>query len=491
MISMKLKVLSIIIIIVLLPVSGKIFAQETEKSEVFFIAVNEARSLAISNSFDVKLARLDSQIKGTELSYKKAIFDTILNGKIDYSDDQLKPSSSIPGTKNITNNYNIGIGKKLRSGTDVSIDLTNKREWTNSAFASVNPYHDSTIEIDVTQPIAKNSFGLLDRGDIEIVKWEIKNAELDSYIKIEDSLISAEKAYWKMALAQEEFRIKKQMFKKAVRLFSQYRWKLKVGLVETGDVLASEANMHIRENELLIALNELKSAEELLKLHLNIKKEIKLITISSLSDARFNRNFIESLAMAFENRRDYISIKNDIEAKDIKLEMKSNSRFPEIDLRATFTTNGLDSAYYRAMEGVIEDSNPKYYFGIEFKYPLENNSSNSLYEKAALEKTKAILNLQKREREIISDIDNSFRKFSVNRTSISKMERVQNLQEGKLFQEEQKFKYGRSGSDTLIRYQEDLLNAKLNTQKAYFDYKVSILDLMNAEDSFLKTVGLE
>ena len=294
-----------------------------------------------------------------------------------------------------------------------------------------------------------------------------------------------------MALAQEEFRIKKQMFKKAVRLFSQYRWKLKVGLVETGDVLASEANMHIRENELLIALNELKSAEELLKLHLNIKKEMKLIPISSLSDERFNRNFIESLAMAFENRRDYISIKNDIEAKDIKLEMKSNSRFPEIDLRATFTTNGLDSAYYRAMEGVIEDSNPKYYFGIEFKYPLENNSSNSLYEKAALEKTKAILNLQKREREIISDIDNSFRKFSVNRTSISKMERVQNLQEGKLFQEEQKFKYGRSGSDSLIRYQEDLLNAKLNTQKAYFDYKVSILDLMNAEDSFLKTVGME
>lgn len=488
---MKFKPLLIIMTGILVTSSGEIFAQETKKDDTLFISVNEARLLAVNNNLDIKLARLDSQIKGTELSYKEAIFDTILNGKIDYSDDQLKPASTIPGTKNITNNYNIGIDKKLKSGTDVSIDLTNKREWTNSAFASVNPYHDSAIEIDLTQPIAKNFFGLLDRGDIEIVKREIKNASLDSYIRIEDSLISSEKAYWKLALAQEEFRIKKQMFKKAVRLFNQYRRKLKIGLVEQGEVLASEANMHIRETEVLIALNELKSAEELLKLHLDLKKETRLIPTSTFSDTRFNRNFAESLTIAFENRRDYITIKNDIEAKNIKLEMKDNSRFPEIDLRATFTANGLDHAYYRAVEGMIEDSNPKYYFGIEFKYPLENNEANSLYEKAALEKTQAVLNLQKREREIVSDIDNLFRKFSINRTNISKIERVQNLQEGKLFQEEQKFKYGRSDSDTLIRYQEDLLSAKLKTQKAYFDYKVSILDLMNAEDSFLKTIGLE
>ena len=90
---------------------------------------------------------------------------------------------------------------------------------------------------------------------------------------------------------------------------------------------------------------------------------------------------------------------------------------------------------------MIEDSNPKYYVGIEFKYPLENNEANSEYEKAILEKAKAIVNLQKTERQIISDVDTGFRKISLNRINIAKMERVENLQRGKLFQEEKRFKY--------------------------------------------------
>ena len=470
---------------------GEIFSQGSEKTKPFFISVYDVRLIAINNNLDIKLAQLDSKIKGTELSYKEAIFDTILSGEIDYTRDERKSASSFAGSKSITNNYNIGVDKKLRSGTDVAVDFTNKRNWSDSNYVSQNPYHDSQVEINLTQPIAKNFFGLIDRGNIEVVKWEIKNAELDSYIKIEDAIILAEEAYWKLVLAKEEFKIKKEMLKKAVRLFNQYLRKLKIGLTESGDVLASEANMHVRKSELLMAANELKTAEEFLNLRLNLENGVKLFPTDKFLDEDFSASFIKSMEKAFRNRRDYTSKKNDIERNKIKLKMKSNSRFPEIDLKATFATNGISSSYYRATEGIFEDSNPEYSIGIEFSYPLGNNEANSEYEKAILEKTKAIVNLQKTERKIISDIDEKFRKFSVNKTNFSKMERVENLQKGKLFQEEKRFQYGRSDSDTLIRYQEDLLKARLMTQKAYFDYKISILELMGAEDSFLKHAGLE
>ncbi len=485
------RLLTLSIIIFIFSSYGEIFPQESEKSNTLFISIDDVRLIAINNNLDIKLAQLDSKIKGTDLSYKEAAFDTILNGKIGYTDDQRKSASLFSGTKNITSDYNIGLEKKLRSGTDVTVDFTNKREWTNSSYVSTNPYHESQVEITLAQPVAKNFFGLIDRGNIEIVKWEIKNAYLDSYIKIEEAIISAEKAYWKLTLAHEEFKIKKEMLKKAVRLFNQHRRKLKIGLVETGDVLASEANMHIREGGLLIASNELKTAEELLKLRLNMKNEMRISPADSLKAPNFDTGFIESLISAFENRRDYKTKKNDIEAKKIKLKMKSNSRFPEIDLKATFATNGIDAKYHRAIEGTYEDSNPKYYVGIEFTYPLENNEANSEYEKASLEKTSSIINLQKIERQIISDIDERFRKLSIDKVNISKMERVENLQKGKLSQEEKRFKYGRSNSDTLIRYQEDLLNASLMTKHSYLDYRISILDLMAAEGSFLKHIGLE
>ena len=465
--------------------------QDSEKARTLPISVNEVRLIASQNNLDIKLAQLDARIKGTELSYKEAVFDTILSGEIGYTDDQRKSASSLSGTKSITNNYDIGVGKKLKSGTDVDIDFTNKREWTDSTFVSTNPYHESQIEITLTQPIAKNFFGLIDRGNIKIVKQEIKNANLDSYIKIEDAIILAEKAYWDLVLTQEEFKTKKEMLKKAITLFNQHRSKLKMGLVETGDVLAVEANMHIRESEILIASNKLESAQELLRIRLNLKNDIKLLPMDPLTITDLDTDFVSSLKTAFDYRRDYLSGKNDVEKQNIELKMKSNGRFPEIDLKATFAANGIDSRYSRALEDIYEDSNPKYYVGIEFKYPIENNEANSLYEKANLKKTRAIVNLQKTEREIISDIDENFRNMSVNKINITKMVRVENLQRGKLFQEEKRFKYGRSDSDTLIRYQEDLLNAKLMTQRAHLDHKISILDLMGAEDSYLNYIGLE
>jgi len=292
-------------------------------------------------------------------------------------------------------------------------------------------------------------------------------------------------------LTQEDFKIKKAMLKKSIRLFDQYRRKLKIGLVETGEVLAAEANMHLRESELLLASNEVSSAEELLSLRLNLENKTRLLATDSLSRADFDTNFIKSLNIAFENRRDYTSKKNDIETKNINLEMKSNSLFPEIDLTATLASNGIGSTYHGAIEDIFTDSNPEYSIGIEFSFPLENNEAKSEREKARLEKKKAIINLQKTERQIVSDIDEKFRKMTINKTNLEKMSRIENLQKRKLNQEEKRFKYGRSNSDTLIRYQEDLLNAQLMRQKAYFDYKVSILGLMDAEDTFLKHTGLE
>jgi len=487
------KRLTVLFIIISIAISSPapIYSQEAEKTSALFISVDDVRLIAANNNLDIKLARLDSKIKGTDLSYKEAVFDTILNGTIDYTDDQRKTASSLYGSRTITNNYNVGMDKKLRTGTDVEIDFTNKREWSDSTFISTNPYHESEMAISITQPIAKNFFGLIDRGNIGIVKHEIKNAELDSYIKIEDAIISTEKAYWNLVLIREQVKAKKATFKKSIRLFNQYRRKLKIGLVETGDALAAEANMHIRESDLLLVSNDLKTAEELLRLKLNIKNGVRLYPSDTLYVNYFDASLKKSLMTAFKNRRDYVSNKNTIEAKNINLKMKSNSRLPEIDLKATFAQNGISGKYYRALSDVFEDSNPKYYLAVEFEYPLENNLANSEYEKATLEKAKAIINLQKTERQIILDIDNSIRNLYVNKANISKMERAENLQKGKLFQEEKKFKYGRSDSDTLIRYQGDLLNAILMTKKAYFDYRVSILDVLAAEDSFLEHIGLE
>ncbi len=63
--------------------------------------------------------------------------------------------------------------------------------------------------------------------------------------------------------------------------------------------------------------------------------------------------------------------------------------------------------------------------------------------------------------------------------------RVAQLQQKKLDAEIQRFKYGRSNSDYLIRYQEDLLDARLNLARALYLYQATLIDLKVAQQILL------
>ncbi|MFH1782494.1 MAG: hypothetical protein ABH848_02635, partial [Candidatus Omnitrophota bacterium] len=157
-----MRLLKVFLIMAMISAStSPLFSEEMDKENTVSISIEDVRLIAIENNLDIKLAQLDSKIKGTELSYKEAIFDTVLSGEVGYTKDETKRSSTLLGTKSVTNNYNIGIDKKLRAtGTDVAIDFTNTREWSDSPYATTNPSHESMGSISLTQPIAKNFFGL-------------------------------------------------------------------------------------------------------------------------------------------------------------------------------------------------------------------------------------------------------------------------------------------------------------------------------------------
>ena len=96
---------------ILFLLASPLYSEETVQDPTMKISIENVRLIAIENNLDIKLAQLDSKIKGTELSYKEAIFDTVLSGKVGYTKAETKRSSSLYGTKSITNEYNIEIGR--------------------------------------------------------------------------------------------------------------------------------------------------------------------------------------------------------------------------------------------------------------------------------------------------------------------------------------------------------------------------------------------
>jgi outer membrane protein TolC len=462
-------------------------AQEQDNPlETYPLSLKEATQLALRNNFDIQLTKYDTWIARADKQVAESIYDTMFEAEVEYRNDQSQRTSTILGTKTIDHDYNVGLSKKLPIGTTLSVDLENNRNFNNAVFATSPLTHDSTLGVTVEQDLGKNIFGVQDRGDVKITLKDIARAEYTTLRKIEESVREVQKAYWDLVLQMENVRIEEAMVTEAKKLYDLHQEKLKDGLVEIGEAIASQANYESRKNDLLLARNEVRAKNNALKLLLNIEENVDIVPSEVLNLPEVREELVPALQRAFASRQDYKKARNEIDAKNIALSLKKNNLWPEINLTATLERNGLGDHFKQSVTQITEEDNPDFFAGLAITYPLENNEAQGELKAAELEKAKSIVLLKLIERQIAVAIADQVRNCNIFRESAVNRQEVARLQSMKLEEEEKQFRYGRSDTDTLIRFQEDVVRAKSAVALALYRYHAALVELREAEGVLLK-----
>jgi len=465
--------------------AGASFAEGVETERVY-LSLHEALSIAVINNFDVQLNLYDRWIKDTEIDKARSIYDTLLELTGDYEYDKSKKPTIILGKASHTGSAGAKLTKKLITGTDITIDWQNQRMSTDSVFTSINPYYESSLEMKFTQPLLKNFFGMNDWGEVRITKIDVYNFNLETLDRIEGNLADVEKAYWDVLLAKQLVEVGGDMHDRAFEFYEINKRKKDLGTAELTDILDAEANMRSRESDLAIDENTLKTVINRLKLLLNYPQEAgDIAPVETVEFSVRRADLHESLKKAFENRRDYKRAKKDIKAKKINFNLKRNARWPELDFEGSLKLNGLGPIYKSATAKVFTDENPVYKASVTFTLPFEDGLGRSEYDAAKYEKAKALVAFKKTERTIVTEIDEMVRKVNLNRDTAELRINIEDLQKRKLEEETKQFGIGRSDSDRIIRFQEDLLRARILALRALRDYKDSLIDLYVAENTYL------
>jgi len=467
-----------------------IYAQGEQK--IFNLSLAEVFKIALKNNLDIQMAKYDAYISETSLETVKSIFDIIIDANINYQNDQGKKMTSSSGTKTVDNNYDVGISKKFSSGTTIETDMSNNRNRTNASSAISTLNHNSSVSLSLTQELGKNFFGINDRNNIDITKINIENSGYTSLEKVEAIISAVKKVYWDLVLQMQKAEIQKDMVEQAKLLYEMHQEKLKDGLVEIPDAIASEANYKNRQNNLILEENTVKSKESILKLLLNITEDD--ITIRPTEGYNLNivdQDFKESLIIAFDNRRDYLRAKNEIISKDISLVVEKNNNLPSINLAASLIRNGLGDHFKQSVTNISDENNTNYAIGLTFSLPLENREARAKLQKAEYEKAKALVELKLVERKITIEIIDQIRDCNIYKEFALNSINVAALQTRKLEEEEKRFNLGRSNTDTLIRYQEDVINAQQASASAQYQFHSSLVDLDHKKGILLGAYNLE
>ncbi len=454
------------------------YSQQEESLAALKLSLEEVTEIALHNSLDIQIAKFDAYMERTSLQNAESVFDTIFTAEASYNRDKKEQASSLAGTDTKEHKFALGLEKKLPTGTTLSLDAATTKSRTNSGYTSLNPYNEAELEFSLTQELGKNFFGLADRADIKITKLDIENSDFTSLDDIEGALYSVQESYWNLVLKEEELSIARNMLKEAKKLFKIYQEKKSLGLVEKSDLLSLEALVKTRQSDVAIALLGRDTAKNDLLFLINkgdFSQEI--IPEDSLVCGAKIIDLYQALTEAVKSRRDYKRKKNDLKRNDIDLVVKKNALWPQIDLEATFSRNNLDSSRGGAWDDLTGESNDEVLFKLSFKLPLERREERSELEKTRLEKSKYLLEFKRIERLILQEINNKVNQVNTMQNQVKLFETTVKLHKQKLKEQVKRLHYGRSNSDTLIQYEEDLLKAKRSLAQSLFKYRVGLIEL--------------
>ena len=117
--------------------------------------------------------------------------------------------------------------------------------------------------------------------------------------------------------------------------------------------------------------------------------------------------------------------------------------------------------------------------------PLENREARADLTRVNLEKEKLLLDLKKIERLVLRELNDAVNQVNIMQNQVSLYDAIVKMHEKKLDKEIERLSYGRSDADTLIRYEQDLLEARRALSSYWYQYRRSLIDLARLKNSLL------
>lgn len=446
---------------------------------------NTVINLTLAQGIEAARAHLDNQTGPENLREAKSIYDTLVQSSFNYLHDRSQQLNTLFGTDNQTITYNTSVTQATPLGTQITASFLNERTRTNSPFATLNPAYNSRGQIDVRQPIGRNFFGILNRNQIKEARAQAENLDALTKARLQVAVYQNLMCLWNYRWTLANAQFENQALTSATRLGQSSQNKLKMGLTESADDFAFKANADVHRAKLVVAENALTEAAEALREALNLSPDQKIIleetkTILALPSSKEN-----ALREALTHRPDYLAAQKNAQAVKAQVTMAKNSRWPQLDLVGSLSSNGIDTRYAEAL-GNIENWNPAFAAGVEFSFPLENRHARSQANLAKRDQALALLEIKAKELEITRQINESWEKLGRFQKLLQATHAALGNNQERVKAEESRFAEGRSMSDVVLRAQDDLLESKRARLRAQIDAEIARITFSLAQGTLLK-----
>jgi outer membrane protein TolC len=467
------------------------------------LALQECVEMALKKNLELRIERVNPQFALFNLAAARAGYEPSLSlsGQHDHNESGsrlLSGGFAIPGSTTDSDSFGGSLGGLTPWGMTYDLRGNANEQYGNSfgfdantnLITSAFDSSQSSVAIDVVQPLLKNFWIDGTRLNIAVAKNRVKYSELGLKARIIDIVTRVELAYYDLEFGHESVKVQQQALELAQRLREENKKRVEVGALAPLDEKQSEAEVAARQADLIAAQRNLELLENILKQLLNDDfaswSAERIEPVDSLSGERQLFNLQDSWAKGLAGRPEYRQATLDVEREGIQLKYDHNQLYPQLDVFGTFGYNGSGREFSDSLDEVNQRDRAFYTYGGKITIPLGNGAARNRYKSTKAGREQSLLLLKKLEQDIMIGIDNAIKLAQSNYERIEATRKAREYAEAALSAEQKKLENGKSTSFIVLSLQRDLTAAQSTEISALVQYKRALAQVAQAEGSTLE-----
>ena len=488
----------------LIVLAAAVWAQDNPR--VMSISLEDAIAKTLKNNLGLAIQVLGPQQAEYGVALAKEKFLPTVSFSYGKQNTDSPSVTSVDASGNLiqkTNNFTfLQATESVPFGGTFNLSMTGGKTDQNRTGVTINPSFNTTLRFSFTQPLLRNFGYNISRYNIIIAQKSLNVSNYQLKQTLLDTIYSVENGYWNLVYSIENLNVRVLSLKLAKDLLEQNQRMVEIGTLAPMEILAAQSEVATRDADLIQAQTQVKSAEDQLKVLINMPEDearavdsIKPLDSPSFEERKMGLD--EALATALQLRPDLEATKINAEIQQIDLGYAKNQLLPDLNLSAGYWSPGVSGTqiFYigNPIFGIIDPSHPpipgdlgqafantmrfknnNWSVGLTLNIPLSNLFSKANYYQAKVSLQQAILTLQNQQQQLFLQIKNDIRTVEANFKRITAYKIARELAEQKLAAEQEKFKVGQSTNYTVLSYQRDLANARISELNAIVAYNVSL-----------------
>ena len=380
--------------------------------------------------------------------------------------------------------FNAGVQQGFASGAVASLNFLNNRQSVNSLRSNSNPYTNSALGLNVTQPLLRGFGATLNRRFIRIATNEQKISSLVFQQQLILTVYGVIRLYTDLAALTEDEKVKAETVALAEKLFSDVKAQVEEGTLAQVEMARANAQVFSTRQDLINARGLREEQEAIFKNVLtrrgNEDPEVQsahviptdALNIPAVDDIRPMQDLI---ADALTRRPDVGQASLQIANARIGLEGARSLTRPQLDLVGIMQNNGLagqanpfatnpDPGFIAGYGGIFEQifarRYPTYGAGVQLTLPLHNRVAESDLARDQIQVKQQEIRLRQLQNQARLEVEDALIAMRRARGSFEAAQQARALQQQSLEAEQAKFEVGASTSFFVIQYESLLAQAR-------------------------------